>query len=180
KRAIRIKLPKNSFRRKITYLLTTSLVVALICMGLGSVWFSINYYNESNRLQMEEKLQTVQSTLADFCKYADQYNDINTPTLFQTMDKMANNTQADINLYDPHGRLIRSTQPELFERYLLASRMNPNAYRQLVKLNKRQVINKEKLAELSYYSLYAPIFNNTGKLIAIANIPYFSRNSDLR
>lgn len=179
KRAMRIKLPKNSFRRKITYLLTTSLVVALICMGLGSVWFSINYYNENNRIQMEEKLQTVQSTLSDFCKYVEQYNEINALSLIQTMEKMANNTQADINFYDPHGRLIRSTQPELFERYLLASRMNPDAYQQLVKLNKRQVINKEKLAELSYYSLYAPIFNNAGKLIAIANIPYFSKTSDL-
>lgn len=180
KRAMRIKLPKNSFRRKITYLIITSLVVALICMGLGSVWFSINYYNESNRLQMEEKIQTVQSTLSDLCKYADEYTDINTSNLFQTMDKVANNTRADISLYDPHGRLIRSTQPELFERYLLASRINPEAYRQLVKLNKRQVINKEKLAELSYFSLYAPIFNNSGRLIAIANIPYFSKNSDLR
>jgi two-component system, NtrC family, nitrogen regulation sensor histidine kinase NtrY len=180
KHAVRIKLPKNSFRRKITYLLTTSLVSSLICMGLGSVWFSINYYKESNRLNMEEKLQSVQATLSDFCKYAEQYNDINTPDLFQAMDKTANNTQVDINLYDPHGRLIRSTRPELFEKCILPSRMNSDAYYQMITENKRQVINNEKIGELSYYALYAPIFNNEGKLIAIANIPYFSKNSDLR
>lgn len=180
KRAIRMKLPKNSFRRKITYLLTMSLVISLLCMGLGSVWFSIRYYNEANRLQMEEKLQTVQSTLSDFCKYIEQYNDLNTPDLFQTMDRMANSSQADINLYDPHGRLIRSTQPELFERYLLSSRMDSDAYYQLMFESKRQVVNREQIAELSYFSLYAPIFNANGKLIAIANIPYFSRTSDLR
>ena len=33
KRSLRIRLPKNSFRRKITYLITSSLVVSLICMG---------------------------------------------------------------------------------------------------------------------------------------------------
>lgn len=180
KHAVRIKLPKNSFRRKITYLLTTSLVSSLICMGLGSVWFSINYYKESNRLNMEEKLQSVQTTLSDFCKYAEQYNDINTPDLFQAMDKTANNTQVDINLYDPHGRLIRSTRPELFEKCILPSRMNSDAYYQMISENKRQVINNEQIGELSYYALYAPIFNNEGKLIAIANIPYFSKNSDLR
>lgn len=180
KHAVRIKLPKNSFRRKITYLLTTSLVSSLICMGLGSVWFSINYYQESNRLNMEEKLQSVQTTLSDFCKYAEQYNDINTPDLFQAMDKTANNTQVDINLYDPHGRLIRSTRPELFEKYILPSRMNSDAYYQMISENKRQVINAEQIGKLSYYALYAPIFNNQGKLIAIANIPYFSKNSDLR
>ncbi len=175
KRVLNIRLPRNSFRRKVNYLLTFSLVVSLLCMGLGSIWFSISYYNEANRMQMEEKLQTVQTTLSDFCKYIGKYNDLNTPDLFQTIDRLANTTQVDINLYDPHGRLIRSTQPELFERYLLSSRMNHVAYKKLIDDNKKQVVNKENIAELSYHSLYAPIINAEGNLVAIVNIPYFTR-----
>ena len=179
KRALSMRLPKHSFRRKVNYLLTFSLVVSLLCMGLGCIWFSISYYNEANRMQMEEKLQTVQTTLSDFCKYIAQYNDLNTPDMFQTMDRVANTTQVDINLYDPHGRLIRSTQPELFERYLLSSRMNHQAYKKLLVENKKQVVNKENIAELSYHSLYAPIMNAEGKLIAIVNIPYFTRSAGM-
>ena len=130
-------------------------------------------------MQMEEKLQTVQTTLSDFCKYIGKYNDLNTPDMFQTMDRVANTTQVDINLYDPHGRLIRSTQPELFERYLLSSRMDHDAYNSLLVDNKKQVVNEEKIAELSYHSLYAPIINADGKLIAIVNIPYFSRSAGM-
>lgn len=177
KRVLNMRLTRNSFRRKVNYLLTFALVVSLLCMGLGSIWFSISYYNEANRLQMEEKLQTVQTTLSDFCKYISKYNDLNTPDLFQTIDRVANTTQVDINLYDPHGRLIRSTQPELFERYLLSSRMNHIAYKQLIDDNKKQVVNKEKIAELSYHSLYAPIINAEGNLVAIVNIPYFTRTA---
>ncbi len=179
RRNMRIKFPKNSFRRKITYLITSSLVVSLIFMGFGSVWFCLNYYRESNRTQMEEKLQTVQQTLSDLCKYAQGYNEINTSSVFQSLERIAKNTQATINLYDPHGRLIRSTQPELFDRYLLASRIHPDAYYQLVKEKKMQVINKEKLGELDYSSLYAPIYNADGALIAIANIPYFAKEYDM-
>lgn len=179
KRNLRIRLPKNSFRRKITYLITSSLVVSLICMGLGSVWFCLNYYRNSNSMQMEERLQTVQVTLTDLCKYSEDYNQINTTTVFQSLERVAKNTQTTINLYDPHGRLIRSTQPELFDRYLLASRINPDAYYQLVKENKMQVITQEQLGELSYSSLYAPIYNADGKLVAIANIPYFAKGSDM-
>ncbi|MBR5856371.1 MAG: GHKL domain-containing protein [Bacteroidales bacterium] len=178
KRSIRVNLPRHSFRRKITILVASALAISLLLMGLGSVWFGISYYNGANRLQMEEKLQTVQSTLSDFCKYLNQYNELNTSDLFQTIDRMANNTQVDINIYDPLGRLIRSTQPELFERYLLSSRMNHEAYRQIVIENKRQVVNKEQIAELSYFSLYAPIVNSNGKLIAIVNIPYFVRTTE--
>ncbi len=176
---IRIRLPKNSFRRKITYLIIISLVVSLICMGFGSVWFCLNYYREINKQQMEERLNSLQHTLSDLCKYADGYNEINTSSVYQTLDRLAKNTQTTINIYDPHGRLIRSTQPELFDRYLLASRINPDAFYQLVKENKMQVINKEKLGELDYSSLYAPIYNAEGVLIAIANIPYFAKDSDL-
>jgi len=179
RRNMRITLPKNSFRRKITYLITISLVVSLISMGFGSVWFCLNYYRESNSLQMEERLQTVQQTLSDQCKFADSYNEINTSSVFQSLERLAQNTQTTINIFDPHGRLMRSTQPELFDRYLLASRIHPDAYYQLVKEKKMQVITKEKLGELNYSSLYAPIYNAEGKLVAIANIPYFAKDSDL-
>ena len=179
RRNIRIRLPKNSFRRKITYLITISLVVSLISMGFGSVWFCINYYRDSNRMQMEERLQTVQHTLTDLCKFSESYNEINTPNVFQSLERLAKNTQTTINIFDPHGSLMRSTQPELFDRYLLASRIHPDAYYQLVKENKMQVIIKERLGELSYSSLYAPIYNANGTLVAIANIPYFAKDSDL-
>jgi nitrogen fixation/metabolism regulation signal transduction histidine kinase len=92
------------------------------------------------------------------------------------MERIANNTQADINLFDPYGKLMRSTQPELFDRYLLSSRMNAQAYKQIVLENKNSFFNSEILGKLSYYSLYAPIFNAEGKLLAIANIPYFSKD----
>lgn len=177
RRNIRIKLPKNSFRRKITYLITVSLVVSLISMGFGSVWFCLNYYRDSNHAMMEEMLQTVQVTLTDLCKYAEGYQQINTSSVYQSLEMLAKNTQTTINLYDPHGRMIRSTQPELFDRYLLASRINPQAYYQLVHENRMQVITEETLGELEYSSLYAPIYNAQGKLVAIANIPYFAKGS---
>jgi hypothetical protein len=136
----------------------------------------MNFYKESNRVQMEEKLQTIQSTLSDICKYADDYTQVNTSSVIQAMERIANNTQADINLFDPYGKLMRSTQPELFDRYLLSSRMNAQAYKQIVLENKNSFFNSEILGKLSYYSLYAPIFNAEVKLLAIANIPYFSKD----
>ena len=142
----RLRIPKNSFRRRVTMLITTSLVLALAFMGVGSVWFCINYYRSSNRAQMEEKLQSVQTTLSDFCKYANQYNDINTPDLFQAMNRISNNAQVDINLYDPHGRLIRSTRNELFDRFILSSRMSSESYYPEPKaVRKRGVHWKNKL-----------------------------------
>ena len=180
KNVISIRMPKKSFKRKITYLVTASLVFALICMGAGSIWFSVIFYNENNRLQMEEKLQTVQSTLEEYCKYFEAYTQLNTQDLISSIDRLSSGIRADINLYDPHGRLMRSTQPELFDKSLISSRINSDAYDKLVHERKRQVQNVEKLGDLEYYSLYSPILNNNGNLVAIANIPYFVKPSDFR
>lgn len=172
-------LPRNSLRRKITFLLTSALVIALLCLGIGSIVFAFNLMQENNRVQMEEKLMTVQTTLSDLVKYAQSYVDINTLEMHDGMDRVSGNTQVDINLFDPHGTLIRSTKSEVFDRMLVSSRINPDAFRQIMYGNRKLVILEEQVASLSYYSLYAPVFNSNGKIIAIVNIPYFNSYSGL-
>lgn len=175
------KLPLNSFRSKISFLILASLIFALISMGAGSIWYSLSYFKESNRKQMEEKLRSVQNTLSNLSKFADRYNDpnFNNLELLSTMTRVSNNTQTDINLYSPTGKLLRTTQQDLFDNYLEGYRINPTAYNEIVNYNKKQFINLEKIGELEFFSLYAPLFNNNGKLIAILNIPYFSTKSEI-
>lgn len=175
------RFPTNSFRSKITFLILSSLFFALISMGAGSIWYTLNYIKESSRLQMEDKMESVQTTLSENSRFVDRYNDpnFNNLDLYATMNKLKNNAQIDINIYTPDGRLIRTTQQELFDSYILGNRMNPVAYNELINNHKKQVINREHLGDISYYSLYAPLFNRSGKLIAIVNIPYFSADSSL-
>lgn len=177
---ISFALPKNSLRRKMSYLMTFAMIITLVCMGVGSVLFSLNITNENSRLQMDEKLQTVTATLSQLLHYAPSYLEINTTYIFETIDKTANSAQVDINLYDPHGSLIRSTRSEIFDKYLQSTRMNPLAFNELINNNKRFFINEENIAGLEYHSLYSAIYNHSGNLVAIINIPYFTDNLDLR
>ncbi len=175
KRGFQYRLPRNSFRSKITILILASLIFALISMGAGSIWYTLNYIQDSRRTQMEEKMESVQTTLSDFSKFVDRFDNPNfyNLELFATMTRLSNNTQIDINLYSPDGRLIRTTQQELYDSYIAGYRMNPVAYNEIVNNHKKQVINREKVGRISYYSLYAPLFNRSGKIIAIVNIPYY-------
>ncbi|MCI2082095.1 MAG: ATP-binding protein [Bacteroidales bacterium] len=172
-------LPRHSFRSRITILLSVSLVFSLLCLGIGSIMLSLSQTRNVNRQQMREKLQTVQSTLTDYCKYALRYNDINTSELFDAMERVAYNTQSDINLYDPHGLLVRTTKAEVFEHYLLGCRINPEAYNMIINNDAKRCVLMEEIAGIRYYSLYAPIFNAEGLLVSIVNIPYFSRMEDM-
>jgi two-component system, NtrC family, nitrogen regulation sensor histidine kinase NtrY len=151
-------------------------------MGAGSIWFSIRYFNESNKAQMQEKISSVQNTLSERSKFAKGFNDytFNNLDLMKAMNTLSNAAQVDINLYRNDGMLLKTTRTEIFDRFIQGGRMNHLAFREIVMNNKKLFINKERIGELSFYSLYAPLFNSDGKLIAIVNIPYFSRESDLR
>lgn len=170
----------HSFRKKITYLITTSLVAAIALMGTGSIIFIIKVFNENNTSLMEDKLTSIQTSVSDLCKYSNRNEDIATPEILSKIKDIALNTQIDINLFSPSGKLIISSKDEVFNQYLVSTRMNPDAYRALIHNNEKQVIEKERIASMEYFSLYAPIFNINGKLIAILNIPYFLDISDVK
>lgn len=170
--------PKRSFRMKMTVFLTASMVIALVLMGIGSVVIIIRYINNNNNAMMEETLLSVQNALTKLTRTTDNYDALNTSEVFSAMNAVAQSAQVDINLFDPHGRLIRTTKPEVFNEYLTSTRMNPDAYYELVYNRRMQAIMEENISTLSYYSLYTPIYNENGILLAIANIPYFVNDTN--
>ena len=172
-------LPKHSLKRKITLLITLTMVLALGTMGIGTVVYVMRLNRESNREAMDALMTSAQTSLAEPCKYAMRYNELNTPELFNAMDEFSKVTRSDLNLYNIHGELIRSTKPELFDQFLVGKRMNNKAFRQIVKRRQLRFADLETIAGVSFYSVYEPVFNGDGTMVAIVNVPYFNRNEDV-
>lgn len=172
-------LPKHSLKRKITLLTTATMIIALVAMGVGSIIYSLRLTEENNNERIEDKIHSAQSSLSEYCKYAVRYNELNTPELFGAMENVSKVIQTDINLYDTHGGLIRSTKPEIFEQFLMGKRMNDKAFREIVYNKALRYTTVEDIMDMNYYSVYAPLFNGDGDLVAIVNVPYFSRSKDV-
>ena len=177
--AAALKRTHKSWGRRLNFLISIVVTASLLAATVGSVWYSVSYYKQNSRMQMEEKNQTVGKTLSSYFTYVQDYTDVNSSELVSVMDRLANDTHSDINLYDPSGKIIRSTKMDLFQKFILSSRMNPKAYHDVVVGQKSQIFNKERIGAYSYYSLYSPIYNHSGKLVAIADIPYFTKGGDL-
>ena len=77
---------------------------------------------------------------------SEKYDELNTAEMFQAMDLTSANMLVDINLFDPLGRLIRSTKPIVFNEYLVSTRMNPKAYNDLIFKKKMHSMPKRTLA----------------------------------
>ena len=85
---------------------------------------------------------------------------------------------SDINLYDKSGILIATSRPEIFEKSLLSSYINPKADKAIFFDNKLNFITEEKIGSLNYYSSYVPINLNNDLPIGIVNLPYFARQTE--
>ncbi|MCF0167832.1 MAG: HAMP domain-containing protein [Bacteroidales bacterium] len=172
-----ISLPQHTIKRSVTMVMAVTLGVALITLGVGTVYYSLMRGKRLNERRMEANIAVVQNNLSDYCLYAMRYTEVNTPSLGEAMDRIAENLQSDINLYDVNGRLIRSTNPELFEKFVLGSRMNHNAYKTIVIDQSMRCITSEVGAGRKFSSAYAPLFNIDGKLVAIVSIPFITNSS---
>ncbi|MBR1539370.1 MAG: HAMP domain-containing protein, partial [Bacteroidales bacterium] len=172
-------LPKHSLKRKITMLITVSMVAALGTMGIGSVVYVMRLNRENNREAMDALMTSAQATLAEPCKYAMRYNELNTAQLFNAMEEFTKITRCELNLYNIHGELIRSTKPELFDQFLVGKRMNNRAFREIVKRRQLRFVDMESIAGVRFYAIYEPVFNGDGTMVAIASVPFFNRNQDV-
>jgi nitrogen fixation/metabolism regulation signal transduction histidine kinase len=96
------------------------------------------------------------------------------------VEKISATTQSDISFFTPDGKLFNSTAPEVYERRMIGSRISPEAYYNICQRNQRFFINRAEIAGFKLWTLYAPVFNDKGELIAIINTPYTDRSLDFR
>ena len=63
---------------------------------------------------------------------------------------------------------------------IMGSRINEDAFYNIQDRYQRYFIHREKITDYKYWALYAPVFNDSGEIVAIAGIPYTDRSFDFR
>ena len=170
----------NYFRTRINSILFISSFLILAGMAVVSIVF-VYKRNESNMYNlMSSKVSTVQGLLEDRTRYVMDWNELANPGFAAVLKDVSIATKSDITLYTPGGKVFRSTSPEVFERLILGSRIDEDAFFKIRNRNQRFYINKENVADYKFWTLYAPLLNEQGDIIAIMSLPYTDRNYDFR
>jgi two-component system nitrogen regulation sensor histidine kinase NtrY len=173
-----------SFKNKIQLSIISILFLSLILIGGGTIYFSIEQYKNKHDDNMREKIQSVYVELDHKLAYekslgpdwsADKYDNLD-----QLLIKFSEVFYTDINLYDPNGDLLATSRPEIFERGLQGSKMNPYAYGKLVNERQTEFIHREKIGNLEYLSAYVPFVSADNRLLAYLNLPYFTKENLLK
>ena len=174
------KIQHNTFRSRITVLLLGILIVSMFAQGVITIWFGLEQFGQNNLRRMENKLSAVMRELDVYMVSYDILRKENLPAISDIFMRLSNSLDMDINLYDSGGKLLLSSQPEVFERSLQSTRMNSEALIYFNENKRLRYTHQATIGELKYYSTYAPIYNNDAQLIGVVNLPYFLNRIDSR
>jgi len=179
-------LPENitrfnyNFKNKIKLSIILILILSLLAVGFGTVYYTSNQFRQQQKDNISEKLESVIVELEDKLGgepvLTGDYQDYITHLL----TKFSNVFYVDMNLYDLNGRLLASSRSQVFEKDLISTHMDPQAYYQLSAKQQPQYIHDEEIGQMSYHSAYVPFYNDRNEKLAYLNIPYFTRQKALQ
>ncbi len=171
---------KNYYKSRISAAMMLALVMTLITLTVVSVLFVYRRNNANLWSSMADKINSLQTLLEARSRYAQDYTAFNTQEAATVIEDISNTMKSDITLYTTDGKEFRSTTPEVFERMLLGSRMNQEAFENLIYKNRRYYIGREEIGSKKTWILYAPVFNSQGKMISIMASPYTDGSFDFK
>ncbi|MEI8113501.1 MAG: HAMP domain-containing sensor histidine kinase, partial [Bacteroidia bacterium] len=100
--------------------------------------------------------------------------------LYSELYKLSNTFRTDINIFNIQGELIATSRPEIFAKGVATERINSEAFHELSEHFQLNYFHPEKIGNLSYLSAYEPIINSNRDYIGYLNLPYFTREDDLK
>ena len=170
----------NYFRKRINTILLISSLLILISMTAISILFVYKRNEVNMHNLMTSRITTIQAFVERMARTASSWQSLNTPEFTAQLENIGNTTKSDISIFTPGGKVFKSTTPEVFERMIMGSRLDEEAYHNIRDLHQRFFIHREKVTDFSYWALYAPIFNDNGQMVAIISVPYTDSNFDFR
>ncbi len=168
------------FQQKIQFTILLMVFLVMAAVGISTVNYLRYDYNQQLNKNLNNKIKQILPLLENKIqsKGPKFYN--NKEDLYVTVKNLSNRFQSDINIFDLNGFLITSSQPRVYRKDIQANLMDPRAYRQM-RLDKRsQLIQNETIGNLNYQAAYAPIRNAQNQIIGFLNLPYFSKQSELK
>lgn len=167
-----------NFKTRLQTFVIATLTLTFVLMAVTTLIYIEDNSREDLEKQLTEKTNSVLIELQHKLSTVTDLQSQDTDFLHKLLRKFSLVFFSDINLYDRSGHLIATSRPEIFEKSLLSTYINPLAYNTIFFENKLNFITEEKIGALKYYSAYVPLHLNNDYPIGVVNLPYFARQTE--
>jgi Signal transduction histidine kinase involved in nitrogen fixation and metabolism regulation len=186
-------MPKSSQRflnltlkKRIHFAMLAVVLFSFLFIGAVTIVYFNMQYKQSSKKNLQSTMHFIEQGMIQYLKEAgglaneQAFNDqVNKQQFRYLIKTIADVQKVDINIYKTSGLLSVTSQENIYDKFLLARVIRPDAYYQLRKLNQPLVIQNERIGLLSYLSCYVPLRDDHSNVIAYINIPFFSSQKEL-
>jgi signal transduction histidine kinase len=162
-------------------------ILSFVIIGVSTISFFILRYEQNNKERlsrtMEVMINEMEKRLDERRVMDDQvaiYDSVGNEDVQKLVNDVADIHGVDVNVYDTAGSLHVTSQPVIYRENFLSNKMHPEAFFYLNRLHQVVFVNQERLADINYMSIYAPLRSNEGLAYAYINIPYFLSQRELK
>lgn len=144
----------------------------------------INTLNTSYREEIDRSFQKRSYNIAEnILEYAEAFfsNKINIDDFANEISQAAAIAQSDLNVYDTNGKLVTTSQPEIFRIGLLSRLLDSKAYYRVRHKKAQNIILDQTIGSLDFKTSYTALRSyKDGSLLAVLSMPYFDSKNHLR
>jgi two-component system nitrogen regulation sensor histidine kinase NtrY len=162
-------------------------VLSFLIIGASTISFFILRYEQGNREKLSKTMEVMMNEmgkrLVDRLQLDDKlaiYDSVANDDIQGLVNDVAEIHGVDVNVYDTVGSLHVTSQPVIYRENFISREIHPEAFYYLNREHRVLHVQQEKLAHISYMSIYAPLRGNDGVTYAYINIPYFLSQQELK
>jgi signal transduction histidine kinase len=177
---LQLRTQNPSFKNRISWAISFIIILSMVMVATATILYNIKSFDQRNEKNLSEKLLSVMFELDKDYTLIYRPNSYDLERLTDRLIELSNIFYTDINIYNTSGMLMVTSRPEMFEKQLLGPRMNPVAWNEMAYRHSPKFVDNEHIGKMSFLSAYVPIAGSNGETIAYLNLPYFTKQEELR
>lgn len=168
-----------SYTERIIWYLNLAFIIPLILVTTVTFRLLSNSFEIETNLTKTTLVERLTNQISfSLSKYLNDPEEFD--NLVERIEILSDNTELDINLFDLSGTLITSSQPGVFNKKVLAPYINQYALTAIKEKGKNHLVLQENIDQLKYENSYVAVKSeDTGAIMGIISVPFFSSNSSL-
>lgn len=161
----------NTLSTKIQLFIHLSFFVPFLSISI-SLFFIINFlYQNDISDSYQQKTMALKEQLYTTLEKSELEN------LQHKLSEVSTFAKADLNIYQPNGELLATTQPSVFENEFIGNIINPEAFKSIQNNAELSYILDENIGDFHFKTVYHAINSyKTGQILAILAVPFFESN----
>ncbi len=163
------------YKTRIQASIVAAVITTLVMVGAITVFSIASQYRQQQQRSVQERINKIATSFENQMVKNDEL--ILTESLF---NGFADLNATDLSFFSTQGNLMFTTQPKIYEMFLVSQKMNAEANIHLNILHQSAYINtNEYVARMYFMAAYKPIRNSRHETIGYLCLPYFSNEHDL-